>query len=86
MNTRNMHDVERWLSIAGGAALTAYGLGRRHRLGWTLAMGGMWLLRRGVTGHCHTYDLLGISMAEESGMLPPHGDPLSHQLRGLRQS
>jgi len=85
MNTRNMHDVERWLSIAGGAALTAYGLGRQ-RLGWTLAMCGVWLLRRGATGHCHTYDLLGISMAEESGMLPPHGDPLSHQLRGLRQS
>jgi len=82
---RNMHDVERWLSIAGGAALTAYGLGRRQRLGWMLATFGLWLLRRGASGHCQTYELLGVSTAEGSGMLPPHGDPLSHQLRGVRQ-
>jgi uncharacterized membrane protein len=81
-----MSEGERWISMAGGAALTAYGLSRRQRHGWILAAFGAWLFRRGTTGHCHTYDFLGVSMAEGSGMLPPHGDPLSDQLRGLRES
>jgi hypothetical protein len=41
-----------------------YGLSRRQRAGWTLAALGAWLFRRGATGHCHTYDLLGFSTAD----------------------
>ena len=60
---RNMSDVERWLSIAAGTGLALYGLSRRKSSGWFLAaMGGM-LLQRGASGHCHTYDLLGINTA-----------------------
>jgi uncharacterized membrane protein len=82
---RNISDAERWASMAGGAALTLYGLARFRRRGWILATFGILLLRRGATGHCHTYDYLGGSTAEGSSMLPPHGDPLSDQLRGVRQ-
>ena len=79
--SRNISDAERWGSIAAGAALTLYGLSRLRRNGWMLAAFGVLLFRRGASGHCHTYDLLGVSTAERSDMLPPHGDPLSHQLR-----
>jgi hypothetical protein len=82
---RNISGAERWGSMVAGAALTLYGLSRFRRGGWILSAFGVLLLRRGATGHCHTYDLLGVSTAEDSSMLPPHGDPLSHQLRGVRQ-
>jgi uncharacterized membrane protein len=82
---RNISDGERWGSIFGGAALTIYGLSRFRRGGWILATFGVLLLRRGATGHCDTYDLLGVSTAEGSSMLPPHGDPFSHQLRRVRE-
>ena len=60
---RNMSDVERWLSIAAGTGLALYGLSRRKSAGWFLAaMGGM-LLQRGASGHCHTYEALGINTA-----------------------
>jgi uncharacterized membrane protein len=79
--SRNIGDRERWGSIAAGTALTLYGLSRLRRGGWLLAAFGVLLFRRGSTGHCHTYDLLGVSTLDRSDMLPPHGDPLSNQLR-----
>ncbi|HEY7497966.1 MAG TPA: DUF2892 domain-containing protein [Vicinamibacterales bacterium] len=84
-STRNISDAERWGSMIGGAALTLYGLSRFSRGGWILSAFGVLLFRRGATAHCHTYDLFGVSTAEGSDMLPPHGDPLSHQLRGIRE-
>jgi uncharacterized membrane protein len=59
---RNVSDVERWLSIAAGVAMALYGLTRR-RSSWALAGLGALLVRRGASGHCHTYDMLGISTA-----------------------
>jgi uncharacterized membrane protein len=60
---RNISDLEKWLSIAAGTGLALYGLSRRKRAGWILtAFGGM-LIRRGVTGHCHTYEAFGINTA-----------------------
>jgi uncharacterized membrane protein len=79
--SRNISNAERCASIAGGAALTLYGLSRLRRYGWMLIPFGVFLFRRGASGHCVTYDVLGVSTAERSSMLPPHGDPLSHQLR-----
>jgi uncharacterized membrane protein len=79
--SRNMSDAERWGSMAAGAALALYGLSRMRRHGWILAMFGALLFRRGTSGHCYTYELLGVSTADRSDMLTPHGDPLSHQLR-----
>ena len=60
---RNISDVERWLSMAAGTGLALYGLSRRKTAGWVLtALGGM-LLQRGATGHCHTYEALGVNTA-----------------------
>ncbi len=64
VNTRrNISDAERWGSMATGTALMLYGLSRWRRGGWLLAVGGVWLFRRGKTGHCVTYDLFGVSSA-----------------------
>jgi uncharacterized membrane protein len=60
---RNMADVERWCSMAAGLGLAAYGLSRRHGARWLLAGLGTILVRRGMTGHCHTYEFLGINTA-----------------------
>jgi uncharacterized membrane protein len=60
---RNMSDVERWGSVAAGLGLAAYGLTRRRGGGLVLAGLGALLVRRGASGHCHTYDLFGINTA-----------------------
>jgi uncharacterized membrane protein len=60
---RNINDVERWLSVAAGLGLTAYGLVRRRGTGTGLALAGIGgvLLKRGVTAHCDAYRLMGIN-------------------------
>jgi len=60
---RNISEIERWLSVAAGTGLALYGISRRRRSGWMLtALGGM-LIERGATGHCRTYELLGVNTA-----------------------
>ena len=61
---RNISDMERWASIAAGAALAIYGLSRRRKSGWILTFLGGWLVQRGASAHCYTYDLLGVSTAQ----------------------
>ena len=56
-----MSATDRWGSQLLGAAMTVYGLSRWRRGGWVLAGFGVLLVRRGLAGHCHTYDLLGVS-------------------------
>ena len=61
---RNISDAERWLSIAAGVGLATYGLTkRRGATAWMLAAFGGLLVRRGMSGHCHTYELFGINTA-----------------------
>jgi uncharacterized membrane protein len=60
---RNISDTERWLSIAGGAGLAAYGFTRRRSGGWILAGLGALLFRRGLRGHCDVYHMLGLNTA-----------------------
>jgi uncharacterized membrane protein len=60
---RNLNDAERWCSIAAGISLAAYGVSRRRGPGWMLAGLGALLVRRGASGHCHTYEILGINTA-----------------------
>ena len=60
---RNMSDAERWMSVAAGALMAAYGASRRRPRGWVLAGFGALLVRRGLTGHCHTYDFFGVNTA-----------------------
>lgn len=61
---RNISEAERWISMAAGVGLAAYGLSRRRGSGWILAAFGGLLFRRGMTGHCETYDLLGLNTSE----------------------
>jgi uncharacterized membrane protein len=60
---RNISETERWVSMAAGAGLVAYGLTRRRGTGLLVAGFGAWLARRGMTGHCDTYQLLGLNTA-----------------------
>lgn len=61
---RNMSDADRWLSIAAGIGLAAFGLSRQKGFtGWALVGFGALLVRRGASGHCHTYELFGINTA-----------------------
>jgi uncharacterized membrane protein len=60
---RNMSEAERWISMAAGAGLATYGVTRRTTRGLVLAGFGVWLARRGMTGHCNTYEMLGINTA-----------------------
>jgi uncharacterized membrane protein len=60
---QNISESERWGSMAAGATMFLYGLSRRRTSGWILAGLGALLVRRGVSGHCHTYQALGINTA-----------------------
>ena len=60
---RNISGTEKWISIAAGAGLAAYGLTRLTRRGWLYAGLGGLLLRRGVTAHCDVYEALGLNTA-----------------------
>ena len=60
----NVNDMERLVSLMGGAVLTAYGLSRGNLAGLGLAALGGGLLYRGATGHCNMYDALGVNTAE----------------------
>jgi len=64
---RNMAQAERWCSMAAGVGLAAYGLKRRNGVGWMAAGIGALLVRRGMTGRCHTYELFGINTAGTGG-------------------
>lgn len=60
---RNISEAERWISMAAGVGLAAYGLTRRRSAGWALAGLGALLVRRGYSGHCDTYEMLGLNTA-----------------------
>lgn len=64
---QNVGEIERWLSVAGGSALAAFGLSRRSLGGLALATLGGMLLHRGLTGRCMAYGQLGISTADRHG-------------------
>jgi uncharacterized membrane protein len=75
----NVGDVERKVSLASGAILTLLGLARRDLPGFLIATVGGGLLYRGATGHCHTYELLGIDSADpQDKKLAGHGFHVVH--------
>jgi uncharacterized membrane protein len=63
----NVSETERWLSLIGGGALAAFGLGRRSLAGLALAVAGGALVYRGLTGHSHLYGTLGMNTADHHG-------------------
>jgi uncharacterized membrane protein len=72
----NVSDVERWASLIGGAALTAYGLKRMSLSGLFLAICGGGFVYRGITGHCPCYAALGINTAKPKA--PATSVPAGH--------
>jgi uncharacterized membrane protein len=56
----NVGRNERIVSTVAGGLLAAWGLRRRGRAGYSMALMGAELIYRGVTGHCHTYSALGM--------------------------
>jgi uncharacterized membrane protein len=68
----NVGRMERYLSTGLGAVMGMAGLSRGRLPGLLLVVGGGSLLYRGLTGHCHLYDALGIDSAEhpEATALP----------------
>jgi len=60
----NVGELERWLSLAGGASLAAWGLTRQDKGGLGLAAIGGILAWRGATGHCNVYQALGVNTTE----------------------
>lgn len=71
---KNVGDTERWMSVAGGAALAVYGLDRSDFPGGLLAILGAELIRRGLTGHSLLYDALNVSTASDATARGPHRD------------
>lgn len=59
----NLSQPERWLSAIGGGLLALYGLKRGGWGGIALAALGGSFVWRGATGHCYTYEALGINTA-----------------------
>jgi DUF2892 family protein len=59
----NVGGAERWASIGGGAALIVNAVARPSWLNALLAVGGIALVQRGVTGHCALYNALGVDTA-----------------------
>lgn len=60
---RNISESERWISMAAGVGMAAYGITRGRLPGWALAGLGALLVRRGMSGHCDTYQMLGLNTA-----------------------
>jgi uncharacterized membrane protein len=59
----NISRAERWISVLAGAALVAYGVGRKRLRGVLLLMGGG-LIARGLSGHCPISQAIGRNTAE----------------------
>lgn len=80
----NVGRMERFGSIALGAALLAYGLGRRRASGVAQAAAGAALLYRGATGHCPVYERMGVSTADtdtRSALSGPRGFHVHESIR-----
>jgi len=62
----NVGDTERYLSMGAGALLALGGLSRGTLGGLGLALLGGGLLYRGMSGHCHLYQAMGIDTSGKS--------------------
>lgn len=72
---KNVGMTERWISGGFGALMTVVGLLRRSFAGILAALAGVYLLYRGVKGHCFIYDLLGINTQGVADLRSPNEPP-----------
>jgi uncharacterized membrane protein len=81
----NMGKAERWVSMAAGGALAAYGLARRDVRGGVATMAAAAFLYRGATGHCDVYQALGVERRERgTGVIADRGSDTRRRLGGRR--
>ena len=82
----NVGQSERWLSMAAGGALAAYGMRRRDLPGSIAAAAGAALLYRGTTGHCWINSAIGRDTAHGFGdaAIADYGSDTREYLRGRR--
>jgi uncharacterized membrane protein len=64
-NLVNVHSKERLASALVGGLALAYARGLRRGRASAIAALGSALVYRGVTGHCHLYQTLGLSTSEK---------------------
>ena len=79
----NVPNNERIGSIAAGAALIGLAIWKRNLGTLLLAAGGAALLNRGISGHCHVYQKLGINSRQlntETGVPDNKGIKVSEQI------
>jgi uncharacterized membrane protein len=62
----NVNDFERLASVVAGSLLLTRGLRYRGGKSYLMTLAGAELIRRGATGRCYAYDLLGISTRENT--------------------
>jgi len=68
----NVGSAERIASTLLGAALISAGLGRRRLSGLAVALGGLALIKRGLSGHCGLYDKMGVTTSDAPRAARPH--------------
>lgn len=74
---RNLSDIERWVSLAAGVGMVAYGLSKLKLSGLALAGLGAVLVKRGATAHCDVYEAFGVNTSRTA-------DDTRAALRGSR--
>jgi len=65
----NVNESERLLSLFGGLVFVLFGLLRRSAGSAAFLFGGVYLIYRGLTGHCHAYESMGLSTASRTERL-----------------
>jgi hypothetical protein len=71
----NVGMIDRLVSAASGTLMTITGLARRSFGGVLVALAGVYLLYRGLRGHCFLYDLLGVNTSATVDLRSPKEPP-----------
>lgn len=86
----NVHDVERVGSLLVGGGLAYLGMKKGSLTGWLLAAAGGGLIYRALSGHCYTYQALGISTAgrqnEATAIPAQRGVHVEHSVIIMREA
>jgi uncharacterized membrane protein len=88
----NVGSAERVGSLLAGALMAAYGLRRRGGIGWLAALTGASLVKRGVTGHCEAYSVMGVTSvgnrlhAEDASVDPESSIDVRRSIRVQRSA
>jgi uncharacterized membrane protein len=83
---RNTSEDERLLSLLAGGVCIGIGAAKRGWIGLGFAAAGASLLYRGATGHCYTYQMLGIDRADHmAGVGGQRGVRISKSLQISRR-